>query len=1072
MSPTDDNSQAETQIRPSSPLHIPKNRDTGNLLAGSHTASENAQSRYSFDVGSAMDTADQEPGGGGVSGLQRIRQQPLSRLQTQPPSPDATFSLPAQSAPMTLLSPSRQFSNHSLPTPRGPLSPSLSYKEELSRFPTESLHSFSFAQQSEDLLHGRQNVIKRCIDFMRDKLGWANNHAGLVTAQAKVSGDEELQSMVDLLARANILGNTRGDRDAQGMAGPMTGPAHTHGTNPFEKAFFPRRKSTDGTNQAIPSEPGSPQIDKRKALGDITNEPEVDQTSGMGSKLESSQALSGRPGLKRTRTDLSLLSLQTKLSEALSRPYNTKEDSQENSLLSPTPLSAFTKSMTTSAQVPLVVHGQTSRWAPPIQAILTTEAQPPWTILAANDLACLVFGIQKAEVRKLSILEIMREEDKAWLEAKLKSPGAEAAVKARQQENKSRRASRSSATSAMGGGITARLLSKPSSREQKALKGDASSSQKDNIRPADQSVGSSRGVLLCGDVVPIRKRNGATGTASLWVKEKRGGLIWVLEEVSEDSATITLDDDERVIDATGSTDAIWASPKIPPGIEIWDLVPKIPLKDAASSGPGLDYDKANAVRYYTAQNIDGINIPVSVSKGIGSHTLHVSSFPHIAGIIVLSANTLKITSSNPVFAAALFGHINPNGLHANDLIPQFDKILDIVTEEDEVNMLEGTVIPEHSFRKARRTLALREGTGDAASVFLRPTGLIARHRDGSEIYVDVQVRVVQSIRTDGDYFVIEGKSEEAVDNETDIAVAPSSEVVLALWVTYSRQLHSDPRPGGPATPVMSRPGTPLPISPGQNSPHISDLTSDLSSDAEPARPSRSPTLSQQIKEATSTEISSSLPKDLGPAPAPSAPVPSTPAKTSVEKRKITDFTILEDMGQGAYGQVKLARYTTGEKKGEKTVLKYVTKKRILVDTWTRDRRLGTVPLEVHVLDYLRRDGLKHPNIVEMTGFFEDDINYYIEMVPHGLPGMDLFDYIEMRPTMSEDECRDIFNQVVEALYHLHTKALVVHRDIKDENLILDGENKVKLIDFGSAAYIKNGPFDVFVGTIGKSFLLH
>ena len=69
--------------------------------------------------------------------------------------------------------------------------------------------------------------------------------------------------------------------------------------------------------------------------------------------------------------------------------------------------------------------------------------------------------------------------------------------------------------------------------------------------------------------------------------------------------------------------------------------------------------------------------------------------------------------------------------------------------------------------------------------------------------------------------------------------------------------------------------------------------------------------------------------------------------------------------------------------------------------------------------------------------------------------------------MDEAECRNIFLQVVAALDHLHTKALVVHRDIKDENIILDGDTKVKLIDFGSAAYIKNGPFDVFVGTIGK-----
>lgn len=189
--------------------------------------------------------------------------------------------------------------------------------------------------------------------------------------------------------------------------------------------------------------------------------------------------------------------------------------------------------------------------------------------------------------------------------------------------------------------------------------------------------------------------------------------------------------------------------------------------------------------------------------------------------------------------------------------------------------------------------------------------------------------------------------------------------------------------------------------------------------------------------------------------------PVTPTEPA-SRKTIDDFVILEEMGQGAYGQVKLARYRNN---GKKCVLKYVTKRRILVDTWTRDRRLGTVPLEIHVMDYLRRDGLRHPNIVEMEDFFEDDLNYYIEMVPHGHPGMDLFDYIELRTNMEESECRSIFVQVARAVHHLHRKAHVVHRDIKDENVILDGEGNIKLIDFGSAAYIKSGPFNVFVGTI-------
>jgi protein-serine/threonine kinase len=254
---------------------------------------------------------------------------------------------------------------------------------------------------------------------------------------------------------------------------------------------------------------------------------------------------------------------------------------------------------------------------------------------------------------------------------------------------------------------------------------------------------------------------------------------------------------------------------------------------------------------------------------------------------------------------------------------------------------------------------------------------------------------------------------------------------------------------GPITPLVSRPGTP----PRQPSPGQSTLVNTEEPEPEPAKPDAPVSLlTQQLQEAMETA-------------APRAPLEPAPEINEPPRKKtISDFVVIEDMGQGAYGQVKLCR---NKRSSNKKVIKYVTKRRILVDTWTRDRRLGTVPLEIHVLDYLRRDGFKHPNIVEMSDFFEDDINYYIEMVPHGLPGMDLFDYIELRVNMEEMECRKIFVQVAEAIHHLHTKAKVVHRDIKDENVVLDGEGNIKLIDFGSAAYIKSGPFDVFVGTIGK-----
>ncbi|KAJ6625649.1 kinase-like domain-containing protein [Mycena sp. CBHHK59/15] len=67
------------------------------------------------------------------------------------------------------------------------------------------------------------------------------------------------------------------------------------------------------------------------------------------------------------------------------------------------------------------------------------------------------------------------------------------------------------------------------------------------------------------------------------------------------------------------------------------------------------------------------------------------------------------------------------------------------------------------------------------------------------------------------------------------------------------------------------------------------------------------------------------------------------------------------------------------------------------------------------------------------------------------PSHDLFECIEQteHKRLSEEQARYILAQVVEAAYYLHSSG-VTHRDIKDENLVIDKYLKVKLIDFGSA----------------------
>ena len=68
-------------------------------------------------------------------------------------------------------------------------------------------------------------------------------------------------------------------------------------------------------------------------------------------------------------------------------------------------------------------------------------------------------------------------------------------------------------------------------------------------------------------------------------------------------------------------------------------------------------------------------------------------------------------------------------------------------------------------------------------------------------------------------------------------------------------------------------------------------------------------------------------------------------------------------------------------------------------------------------------------------------------------GPDLFEYVKVRQYLCEHEARRIFSQVIRIVADCHKNG-VVHRDIKDENVLLDSSSgRATLTDFGCGAFL-------------------
>lgn len=978
-------------------------------------------------------------------------------------------------------------------------------KNDILKFPIESSHSYSYAHLSPNSLALRLNVLKRSLEILRDRPNLIQN-----------SSDQKLNPP------------TLGSFDNRRLVSQETNNSNTFTRNPQSNAssaaltgwFKPTMKRADSLpvdelysqnkTPLFKSESAATANNSQESLELPKQEAYSQEITEIIDLLENSNVnIINNQDLTTTLHNLSLRQdsdyrvkyeiLKNKLIYALATPFvdtsvmttigSGNNNSGKSSPMihnSTTALNMLNNNISTANRNLFISSGarpfHTSGKHSLPQLIFTIDCDAPWVVKAANDLACLMFGVLKNMIKSLNLMDLIAPQFREF--------------------------------------VTDRIT--------RSLSGELK----------NQATMSNSDIIFAGEIVAIsRPGDKKYAWTSLWAKKKGKLIIFMFDQIPCDAIDIVISRDSDKLTEYGEFNIlsreVVAGNMVPEDLKPEKLsnisysMNKF-LNEVVTRDPNdfqfnnyLPSEAINSRRYFTLQ-VENENIPCAVtSNSLELHPnkfemkLKIHSLPYIAGIFITDSN-FRVISCNNAIARNLFGasSVDLFGNSINVVINDFEEVFQVgMSDNTGIIMEPGLVLPEHFFRKYDSLLQSQRNSTNFEENFINSKGLKCTHVDGMSFFVDIQMRIGapdtyvfwvtycrQSTTTSDFERIYNLKNDDLKSDETLKSNTESDDCAMnespVLKPGFNRDIGGHER-GFTRLPSQLKlfENTSLPTVTGEIIRHNSTRTpksnskrfsvhnesgnssagsfsnftmSDTSrsstldtknSDVFREKPAatKSPIrfdkelekelLIQEEEEIRQKkEISKFWPTEIG-------------SKRRI--KKIDEFNVIRELGEGSYGKVVLAQHKEDE--AYEIIIKCIDKERILVDTWVRDRQLGTIPSEIQIMSTLMKE--IHPNIMRIIDFFEDQQYYYLETPIFGdPPAIDLFDYIEIRTDMSERECQFIFKQICSAIFHLH-KHGIVHRDIKDENIIVDERGIIKLIDFGSASYSKLGPFDVFVGTI-------
>ena len=167
------------------------------------------------------------------------------------------------------------------------------------------------------------------------------------------------------------------------------------------------------------------------------------------------------------------------------------------------------------------------------------------------------------------------------------------------------------------------------------------------------------------------------------------------------------------------------------------------------------------------------------------------------------------------------------------------------------------------------------------------------------------------------------------------------------------------------------------------------------------------------------------------------------------KVSIEDFDLLQTVGVGSFGRVRLCRH---KKNNKVYVMKMLKKSEII-----RQKQVDHVYSEYMILSVLN-----HPFIVELKGVNVKD-PVFLYFILEYVPGGELFSLLRNNVSFPINQAKFYIAHVVTIFEYLHSKN-IIYRDLKPENILITKTGYLKLTDFGFAKVLEEGKTYTLCGT--------